>query len=64
MVEWTFNDVMKLQEYESLGLKLRVDGDTLHASPRERIDPEILQFLRERKQQVMELVRYRTEIPF
>lgn len=64
MIEWTIQDVLTLQEYEAAGLKLRVDGETLHASPRERIDPEMLAFLRERKQQVMELIRYRTEIPW
>jgi hypothetical protein len=61
---WTFADVLKLQEYEKLGLKLRVDGDVLHASPRERIDPEILAWLRDRKPQLIEFLQYRDQIPW
>jgi hypothetical protein len=61
---WTFQDVMQLQEYENAGLKLRVEGDVLHASPRERIDPEMLKWLKDRKPMVMELLRYRAEIPW
>ncbi len=59
---WTMKDVIQLQDYEGLGLKIRLDGEQIMASGRKTA--EVIQWLRDRKQQVIELLKCRSEIPW
>ncbi len=59
---WTMRDVETLQEYERLGLKVRLDGEQIFASGTKTTEAVV--WLKERKPQVIELLKCRSEIPW